>query len=516
MVRYALVAAFALIVVSCGGSGDTLATVGGEPVTVDDFLEAFQGLPPGRQVAVLEPGGRMALVQSIVTKRLLERASEMSPAADEAFWVDIYSDAWLSDSLIRSMAMESDPRETLAGLDPSVYMLAVALLSDSALAVETAAAWNAGHPFDPGGTLLAPWSVGSGTSFRLMSGPVWRFPAGLASLLSADSAAVIPLYGAWAVGMSRRTETIAEPDYDASMSIFGQELERAAGVELSARAVNAFLGSPVPGLSEGEPLASWPGGSLTPDFLGKLLTEVGRFSFPDSVPGELASFASFTPAADAASRVWFLVMSASRTMALADLARSRGASVPSRVGDYARIEALVRERAVRPACPDSSEVRAFYDANPGLYSLPERRSVLLGYVEDSLLADLEGVTGFEDIHRFHTMVDSAGVPIPTPMQPEEAFAPELGEPIFQARPGEFCGPVIVGEGIAAYFKVVETAPPDTLPLADIYGAVEDRLFRVTFDSLFASLVDSLTGELGVEVDTAAVERVDPWAASYRR
>lgn len=516
MARYALIAAFALTL-SCGGSGDTLATVAGEPVTVDDFLEAFQGLPPDRQVAVLEPGGRMALVQSIITKRLLDEASEMSPAADESFWVEIYSDSWLSDSLVRSMAVEFDPQEVLAGLDSSVYLLTVALLPDSATASETAARWNSQGPSDPGGTLVAPWSMGSGTSFRLMSGPVWQFPAGLVPLLSLDSAAVIPLYGAWVVGMARETEITAEPDYNASMSLFGWELERAAGVSLSAPAVNAFLGNSLRDYPEdGEPVASWEGGSLSPGFLRKLLTDVRRSSFPDSVPGELASFTPLSGPADTASAVWFMVMSASRTMAMADLARSRGASAPDGVGDYARIEALVRERAVRPAFPDSSGVRAFYSANHDRYCLPERRSVLLGYVEEDLLPGLEGAGGFEDLHQFHTMADSAGDPVPTPLQPVEAFGPELGERIFQAQPGDFCGPVITGGGLAAYFQVVEAAPPDTLPLSAIYGTVEDDLFRVRFDSLFAALVDSLGAELEVDVDTAAVERVDPWAASSRR
>jgi hypothetical protein len=516
LARYALIAAFALMA-SCGGSGDTLASVAGEPVTVDDFLEAFQGLPPDRQVAVLEPGGRMALVQSIITKRLLDEASVISPAADESFWVKIYSDAWLSDSLVRSMAVEFDPQEVLTGLDSSVYLLTVALLPDSAAAAETADLWNSRGPSDPGGTLLAPWSMGSGTGFRLMSGPAWQFPAGLVPLLSRDSASVIPMYGAWAVGMSLKTEVAAEPDYSASMSLFGWELERAAGVSVSAGAVNAFLGNPVAGFPEdGAPVASWAGGSLSPEFLRKLLADVRRSSFPDSVPGELASFAAMNAPADTASKVWFLVMSASRTMALADLARSRGASVPAAVGNYARIEALVRERAIRPAVPDSSGVMEYYDANRGMYCLPGRRSVLLGYVEEDSLTGLEGAGGFDDLRQYHTMADSSGNPVPTPLQPAEAFGTELGGRIFQAQPGEFCGPVITGGGLAAYFQVVEVAFPDTLPLSSVYGAVEDDLFRAGFDSLFASLVDSLAVELDVEVDTAAVERVDPWAASSRR
>jgi len=50
----------------------------------------------------------------------------------------------------------------------------------------------------------------------------------------------------------------------------------------------------------------------------------------------------------------------------------------------------------------------------------------------------------------------------------------------------------------------------------VYELAELDLFRSRFEPFFTEFMDSLTLELGVEIDTAAVERVDPWAAAPGR
>ncbi|MFO7625907.1 MAG: peptidylprolyl isomerase [Candidatus Fermentibacteraceae bacterium] len=515
MNRISLFIFFTGLLVSCGGSPERLGSVAGQDITVDEFLETFNDLPPDRQVAVLEPGGRLELMRSMVTKKLLLAACDMTPAQDTDFWVDLYETAWLSDSITRSLAMAFDPEPVLAGLDSTVYSIHVVLLADSATARQVAATWRAAAPSDPGGSLLAPWSGGSGTSYRIMSGPPWQFTSAFRQLLDNRDVQVLPRYGAWLVGRALPTESKAVPDQNSGMSLFGWEVERVAGVTVDAPELNRF--ALYPSETEAETvLAFWNGGQLTTQEMARILERVSYRSFPDGVPPELSAFNRQATSADSITSLWFSVLSASRSMALAGIARSQGAGVPRSTIDYARTEALVRERVIIPAMPDSSQVALFYTETPERYSLPERRSVLLGYVEQSRVPQLQSAQDFSDLGEFNSMTDSFGNLIPTPLQPMEAFGAILGERVFSAPLGAFQGPIESGEELAAYFRVIAVAPPDTLPLETVYELVELDLFRSRFENFFTEFIDSLTLELGIEIDTTAVERVDPWAAAPGR
>jgi hypothetical protein len=61
--------------------------------------------------------------------------------------------------------------------------------------------------------------------------------------------------------------------------------------------------------------------------------------------------------------------------------------------------------------------------------------------------------------------------------------------------------------------VVAVSPADTISLETVYDLAEFELFQSRFEQLFTEFTDSLTLELGVEIDTTAVERVDPWASA---
>ncbi|MCK7508468.1 MAG: peptidylprolyl isomerase [Desulfobacterales bacterium] len=427
------------------------------------FLDTFNGLTPDRQVAVLEPGGRLELVRSMVTKRLLLTACEMAPAADTDFWVDLYGTAWLSDSITRSLAMAFDPEPVLASLDSTVYLLHVVLLEDSVTALRVAASWSSAGPSDPGGSLSAPWSGGSGTSYRTMSGPPWQFTSAFRQLLDSTGVQVLPRYGAWLVGLSVPTDARSVPDQNSAMSLFGWEVERVAGVTVNAPELTLFaLGSPGTCADE-TVLAFWNGGQLTAGEMDAILERVSYRSFPDGVPPELSAFNRHASSADPVTALWFVVLSTSRSMALAGIARSQGAAVPVSTIDYARTEALVRERVIIPAMPDSAQVAQFYSETPERYSLPERRSVLLAYVDQGRVPQLQSALDFTDLGEFQSMTDSLGNLVPTPLQPMEAFGAVLGEPVFSALPGTFQGPIESGEELAAYFRVVAIAPPTHFP-----------------------------------------------------
>lgn len=512
MNRISLFFFLAGLIASCGGSPERLGTVAGQDITVSDFLETFSALSPDRQVAVLEPGGRLELMRGMVTKRLLLAACDTSPAADADFWVDLYETAWLSDSVTRSIAMEFDPEPVLAGLDSTVYAIHVVLLEDSAAAHELAAAWRTAGPSDPGGSLLAPWSIGSGTSYRILSGPPWQFTYAFLQLLDSSEVQVLPRYGAWLVGLSVPTGVRATPDQNSGMSLFGWEMESVAGVTVIAPELNSFALDPSTTPDE-TVLAFWEGGQLTAGHMTRILDKVSYRSFPDGVPPELSAFSSQASSADPVTSLWFLVLSTSRSMAIAGIARSQGAVAPRSTIDYARTEALVRERVIMQAMPDSSQVADFYAESPERYSLPERRSVLLAYVQQGSLPQLHSAQDFSDLPEYQSMADSLGNLIPTPLQPREAFGGVLGDSIFSAPPGTFMGPVESGEDLAAYFLVVAVSPADTISLETVYDLAEFELFQSRFEQLFTEFTDSLTLELGVEIDTTAVERVDPWASA---
>lgn len=515
MNRVLLFAAVSLLIPGCGRSPEALGIVAGEPVTLEEYLAVFENLTPDRQVEVFEPGGRMALMRNIVTKRLILAASRATPASDADFWTDLYSTAWLADSLSRSLAYSFDPQPLLDSLDASVYTLQVVLMEDSAMAFDTASLWRHSGPSDPGTSVFAPWSDETGSSYRTLHGPPWQFPfVFLSSVQARDGGPVVtPLYGAWLVAAADATGDEAVPDRNAGMAVFGWELDSVADVRICASTLNRFIRGEE--LSKDTELAWWDHGSLTVGKMEDILEKVIPGSFPGGVPPELSPFHLHLSGGNHGASVWLSVLSTSRTMALADIAREAGASAPVSTEEYAASEALVRERILIPSFPDSSLIAFFYEENMERYRIPERRSVLLGYVETGDLDGVSGAESFSDLTGFHTMADSQGVPIPTPLKPMEQYGGVLGERIFSAAPGSFQGPVDMGEDIWAFFQVVAWSPSETLPLEAVYDRIGEELLLTRFEGSFASFVDSLAVQFGVEVDTTAVQRVDPWTGSLR-
>ena len=505
----------ALVLASCGGSPQSLGVVAGENVTLDEYIAVFNKLTPDRQVAVLEPGGRMALMQNIVTKRVLQAASTATPASDAGFWETMYSSAWLADSMARRIAASFNPGPLLAELDSSQYTVSLLLMGDSVAASEAQLQWRFSGPSDPGGSISAPWSDSSGTGYRVLSGPAWHFPLAIQPVLESqgEGPVVCPLHGGWLVAFVEKTGENAGAEGSAAIGLFGWEIERITGVQFSAPAVTLFaLEEDVPGNTV---LASWNGGQLTAHLLSEILEKISPRYFPDGLPRELAVFSKNELHTDPVTSLWYVVLSVSNTMSLADVARAGGGRAPASIHEFAGTEALLRERVLVKAFPDSGTVAAFYEENPDFYTLPERRSVLLGYVEAESLPSVAGARSFSELGEFQTMADSAGNPVPTPLQPREAFGTLLGQRVFESDPGVFQGPVDVGRNLFAFYQVVADSPPERLPLDAVYGLIEAELLGRSFDARFTHFIDSLYIEFGVEIDTSAVQRVDPWTATLR-
>ncbi|MCK5035266.1 MAG: hypothetical protein KAS73_05170, partial [Candidatus Sabulitectum sp.] len=100
-----------LMTFSCGNSGE-LGTVGGIPVTTDEYLTVFNNLPADMQVSVLEPGGRLELMNRIVMKRSLLSVWQEDQTVS-AGWEDLYKTSMLADSMFNRIGF---------GFDQTMYM----------------------------------------------------------------------------------------------------------------------------------------------------------------------------------------------------------------------------------------------------------------------------------------------------------------------------------------------------------------------------------------------------------
>ncbi len=144
-------AAIILLVLSGCGGEQHLGSVGGHPLTREEYFEVFNGLPASEQVDVLEPGGRMALMEKIVRKKLLLLAWEEDPSISTGI-EELYSISFLSDSMFRRIASEYDPElytDSLASSGYSGFQLRAVLLDDSTQAATLAERWSEGISMIP-------------------------------------------------------------------------------------------------------------------------------------------------------------------------------------------------------------------------------------------------------------------------------------------------------------------------------------------------------------------------------
>jgi hypothetical protein len=527
--------AFALALLpSCGSGGDVLATVGDTEITVDDFRETFDRLSPEEQVRVLDPGGRMALVERIVYRTILEKECAASPPEGAGFWEDLYGTAWLASEWLSGEASGFD-----SGLDAgdsalfsTAFSLAVVLLDDSAYASRVAEQWNEAGPGEPdSGMALAPWST-DGSSFRVLSGLLAYLPRDLSLIFEGcegQGAQVRPAYGMWAVGLLREIELDSMPDLDGREGsvLFGRYLSSQVPVAVSSAAVELLAGMvsvddgtyglEVPsGTDPGTVLATWPGGELTLGSLSEIMQQVRPPSFFEGIPEELKPFSPPEPALGPGVDMWFYVGRTARTIAQAGLAAEEGLVVPDHVLSAARVEHYLRQVVLQPLrSPGEEELLEFYDEMADSYTMPERRSVLLAYVDGTGEPFPAGVGSFEELGDYRTVLDSSGNMVPTPLQPTEAFGNVLGGAVFEAEPGRFTGPVISPDSsMAAYFVVLEVEGARPIPPQEIWDQLENDYRTVRAPAALEACLMELWALYSVEIDSSRVEGIDPWARTY--
>ncbi len=508
----------------CGADGD-LGSVGGQPITREEYFDVFNGLPASEQVDVLEPGGRMALMEKIVRKKLLLLAWEEDQSISSGI-EELYTISFLSDSMFRRIASVYDPdiyMDSLASCGYSAFRLRTVLLDDSSDAAALAELWSEGIFDNSIPSLTAPWSAAGGGSYRTLGGPLHRFAAGFEPLLSMEQgrAHVLPLHGEWCVCLLELIPGEWIPDENAAQSGLIVHLSRSSGEEVFSRGIAALARNVVPseailvpsGEGDDTPLFAAGTDTVTVAEALDMMAAASPENFFGGVPEELGFFAPPGLSMNPEITLWFYTRNLAQRYSMWIMAVEEGIQPGEGSLDYPRAESVVRERVLRNAIPDSAGVAHWFEANSDMYLLPERRSVLLGYTDSLTAVSTADPTALDDIPGLQTVLDPSGEMMPTPPQVMESFGQILGPEIFAAEPGAVHGPVYIDGELAAWFEVVRVEPPGVASLEEVFPVVASAAAMEMFEEGFEGLIRDLRAEYPVVIDTAAVAEIDLWGSA---
>ncbi len=514
----------ALLVSSCGGT-DELGTVGGVPISSAEYLTVFNNLPADMQVAVLEPGGRMELMNRVVRKRLLLTAWEEDKTVSEG-WESIYRTSMLSDSMFNRLGFAFNPetfQDSLASCGYSGFSLRTVLIDDSTVAASVASEWNAGNFNSNVSSLSAPWSLGDGSSYRSFNGPVYRITSDFFPLLDMElgTAHVLPMYGEWCVCILNMEEGEYIPDENIISIGFVNSISAATHETILSSGISSLAGNfmvsggKLVALEEGsdEAVVLLEEDTLTVNDIMNIMEKADPLSFSGEVPEELATFSPPAVFTSTEATMWFYVRTVAQSYSLAYMASEQGIVVPDEALDYARAESVVRSMVLEASVPDTSAVTLWFEENSEMFLIPERRSILLAYTDSATTVDPAAVSDFSDLPNCQTLVDSIGVMVPTPAQAQLTFQTELGEAVFAADSAVFSGPVFLEGELTAWFKVVEIVPPEVAPLEDVYTQAEMLTASMMFSDGFENLMNDLSARYSVTIDTVAVRNIDLWGGT---
>ena len=528
---------------SCaGGDEEVLARIGDEMnITSEDFQEAFDNLDPQFQVRVLDPGGKLSLVQRLVDKALLELEVERRDlASDEraVWWQELYETSFLSelwlDSFDSGFPVLVTEDSSWVHLFSERIDLVVAMAPDSAAALQLAELWEAGAPAALDDAPLAPWNDETSCLGRF-TGTAADVPPELYVAFGESNGEirVSSLYGLYAVGIMTRFTLDSPPDLELDQGTAGllyvRALRDSAAIaplsapigELSERLVVTRDGmyafdSTSPPVDEDAVLCEYRGGVITAGDVVRLVDRITPRAFIGSTPEEMTALAPPAPSPlGPGPDLWFYVHRLAQVSAQAEAARAAGLTDGlDQARRLALVEELLRREVVEPNDePDSARVLAYYEENRDLFYMPERRSILLAYVPADSLDAMGAPRSFADVSRFSPRDDN-GDPIPTPLQVRPSFGP-LGDAVFSAGEGEFAGPFgDEGEGIQAFMQVLEIAEEGYLEPDEIWDSLTQTARQHFIVDGLEAFLEELADGYGVEIDSIAVNRVDPWSQVY--
>lgn len=525
------VTALSLNLLGCGGGGplggpdDALARVGEEYVTEGDFRQVFETLSPEDQVAVLDPGGRMGLLDRIVQKKLLEIATAGAEIPERDWWTSIYRDASLAESYTGTLLAEArmQASDTTSRLDEGWFELSIVLVDDSSTASDLAADWEASGPFEPDTSvmMLAPWSEGS-SSFRVLENYIELMPVYLSDLVLEhidEGAQAAPMFGEYVVF----TVTTREPERpmrteSAVPARLSDLIYRGAEIEPRSREIHRFAQSlSIIGnhyvaeeteFNPGDTLVAYSEGAITAGEAAHFINRLHRNNFL-SEPAELGRLLAPTPAAgDRGVAVWMYVTGMAKIRWEAARAAEEGIEVDSGLLSMAEVESFLRLRVIEElAAVDAATLDSFYNANLERYTVPERRSVIRA---DIPVSDTIAISNLADLGELEVQGDSALHMSVSPLLPEGAFGP-LGEEVFAADTTGVHGPLVLSDSLPlVYFQVIQVEPERVRELSEVLDRVQNDYVALNASARMDQLLMELRREYDVEIDSTAVREVDPW------
>jgi hypothetical protein len=524
-------AMLAVMALSCGGEGplggpgDALARVGDSYITVDDFREVFSELSPEDQVAVLDPGGRLGLVDRLVNKKVLELATDSLELSGVDWWRSLYREADLSRQYAAGMAEQARnlAADTTGRPEENWFSMDIVLVDDSAAAAEVARSWESERPSAPDTSMmaLAPWSRG-GSSFRTLENYVALMPEYLRETVlehANEGVSVEPIFGAYAVFSLRTTEPEDPMTVESAIPVMlSNMIYSEAELRPSSRGIEGFIeglrqeaGSYVPGgelTGSGDTLVTYESGALTAGEAAEVFHRLRRDNFL-AEPEELSWLMPPRPTGRNRSvDIWMYLTSLARLEWQAGRAEEEGMEPDTGLLRMAEVEHLLRTMVIDSLrSVDDSVLQRFYTDNIQQYTMPERRVVLRA---DIPAADTAGVSELASLRDLQAEGDS---PIRLSLSPplaEGAFG-AIGSEVFEADTSGVHGPIVQADTLPlVYFQVMAVLPDSVLEAAGIMERIRHDYVRQNADRRLDELIMELRRAYDVEIDSAAVKRVDPW------
>ncbi|MCD4700369.1 MAG: hypothetical protein K8S24_00790 [Candidatus Aegiribacteria sp.] len=528
----------AVFLASCGGENNpVLARGNGIEVTDNDFMNEFNRLIPEDQVGVLEPGGRLSLVNRLVNRAIFLSEVERTEIDGIEDWLEVSEDLWLARQWleqelqsIHEAGMDTNWIDSIISIEVS---MSVVLLTDSISAAAVMEDWNSNGPSEPDIEMAtAPWSTG-GSSYLSFHGDNLRLYSGNVSFAedvgeyAGEGIIMMPSFGVWAVV---RIDTLHYDSFEYSIpltarSYVSTKLSRIRNVTVLSRGIDELNGhleltdqeySFRPG-EDFDPdliVVEYTGGVVTAGEIVKIAGLVRDESFFRGIPDEFFPYAMFRPMLDQEIDLWIYAEDIAEIKRQADLAREEGIIWPVTEAELTSTEHLLRKNVFEiSTVVDTLEVIEYYNNNRAMYRIPELRSILIAYVPSEWMPACE-IESFDDLEVYYIHADSAANPIPTNPYPLEMYD-GFGMEVFEADSGVFTGPVeCEGGDVSVFFEVVEIIPEgEENPMLILPLLMKDyRTVMVTrrLESYLLELWDSYS----IEIDSSAVKMVDPWDSSY--
>lgn len=162
---------------------------------------------------------------------------------------------------------------------------------------------------------------------------------------------------------------------------------------------------------------------------------------------------------------------------------------------------------------DTTEIRAYYEKNRALYSLPEEvkvRHLVVPVKEkaspaevadareraESLMARIRTGEDFIRLIREHSGSPTAAQDGDLGFLPRGQAIPEIDAATKDLKPGEFAGPVRVGDGF--HIIRVEDIRTPVLPFEKVKDEIQKLLFEQKMENTYRSFLQSLRSEAHIE------------------